>query len=273
MEAQQLVDRYFESTVGYWDEVYRECDLAGTIYQRRNEETLKWVAQLRLPPDSRIVDVGCGTGKTSIAVARMGFSVCALDRVPAMLEQTASQAAQAMLSAQIVPTLGDACALNFDSETFDLTIALGLLPWLNDAKLAFAEMLRVTKRNGHLILSSDNSHRLNYLLDPLENPLAVPLRRKIANWLRRANCLRNESAIPLRMHSVPQFRQFLREQNAEIVREATIGFGPFTFLRQPIVAARLGRRVHATLQSLADRSTPIVSAMGAHHLVLVRRPQ
>ena len=270
-QAQQLVDRYFESAVTYWDDVYRESDLAGTVYQRRKEETLKWVADLRLPADARIIDVGCGTGRTSVAIAQMGFSVCALDRVPAMLVQTQRHAAQAMVSGQIIPKLGDVSALDFDNQSFHLTVALGLLPWLSDPTHALREMLRITRPDGYLILSSDNSHRLNYLLDPMENPIAVPLRRRIATWLRRAHLLQHEATIPVRMLSPAKFRRFLCDHQLSLVREATIGFGPFTFLRQPLFSDRIGTRIHQTLQSLADRKTAVLAEMGAHHLVLVKR--
>jgi ubiquinone/menaquinone biosynthesis C-methylase UbiE len=270
-QAQQLVDRYFESAVSYWDDVYRECDLAATVYQRRKEETLKWVADLRLPSDARIIDVGCGTGRTSVAVAQMGFSVCALDRVPAMLEQTQRHAVQAMVSGRIIPKLGDVSALDFEDHAFHLTVALGLLPWLGDPGQALREMLRVTRPDGYLILSSDNSCRLNYLLDPMENPMAVPLRRRGATLLRRARLMQRESAIPLRMLSPAKFRRFLQSQDLQVVREATIGFGPFTFFRQPLFSDRICTRIHRALQSLADRKAAVLSEMGAHHLVLVKR--
>ena len=269
--AQHLVDRYFESTVRYWNEVYHDRDLASTIYQRRREETLKWVADLRLPPNSRIIDVGCGSGVTSVAIAAMGHLVCALDRVPAMLGQTCHHAEQGGVAEQVTPMLGDVSALEFDDGSFDLTIANGLLPWVSDPLRALAEMLRVTKPNGHLILSSDNAHRLNYLLDPIENPMFAPLRRLLADWLRRAGLMRADGIVPVRMQSVSQFRKFLRGHNLEIVRETTIGFGPFTFLRQSIVSDRLGIRLHDKLQSLADTKFPLLSASGAHHLVLVKR--
>ena len=270
-QAQHLVDRYFESTVRYWNEVYRERDLAGTIYQRRRETTLKWVADLRLSPNSRIIDVGCGSGTTSVAIAAMGHSVWALDRVPAMLEQTRRHAEQGGVAEQVAPVLGDASAMKFNDGSFDLTIALGLLPWVSDPIRALAEMLRVTKSDGHLILSSDNAHRLNYLLDPIENPVLAPVRRRLADWLRRAGLMRADGIIPVRMQSVSQFCRFLRAQNIEIARETTIGFGPFTFLRQSIVPDHLGIRLHEKLQSLADTKFPLLSASGTHHLVLVKR--
>jgi len=268
-EAQQLVDRHFASSVKYWDKVYRERDLAATIYQRRKQQTLSWVAQLGLSSDSKIIDVGCGTGRTAVALAQMGFQVCALDHVPAMLDQARRCAAQAMVSEQVIPTLGNVSAMQFEDGTFDLTVALGLLPWVSDPDQALEEMLRVTKPEGYLILSSDNSYRLNYLLDPLEHPLAVPVRRRVARWLRRAQLL--PSAIPLRMQSVARFRRLLSFHNLQILNETTIGFGPFTFFRQPVFSDQMGIKLHHILQSLADGRLPLLSAVGAHHIVLLKR--
>jgi len=270
-QAQQLVDRYFESTVGYWDDVYRERDLAATVYQRRKEDTLKWMANLHLPDDSRIIDIGCGTGTTAVAIARMGFSVCALDRVPAMLDQTRRHAQQGGVAGQVTPTLGDVSALKFDDGSFDLTIALGLLPWVSNPVRALGEMLRVTKSGGHLILSSDNSYRLNYLFDPIENPILAPVRKRVVESLRRAGLMRADGIVPVRMQSVSQFRRFLHAHNLQVVKETTIGFGPFTFLRQSIFPGGSAIRLHNKLQSLADSKFPLLSATGAHHLVLVRR--
>ena len=270
-QAQHLVDRYFESTARYWNEVYCERDLAGTIYRRRKEETLEWVNDLPLPANSRIIDVGCGSGTTSVAIARMGHSVWALDRVPAMLEQTRRHAEHGGVAEQVTPVVGNVSALEFEDCTFDLTIALGLLPWISNPIQALQEMLRVTKSDGHLILSSDNSYRLNYLLDPIDNPVFAPVRRQFADWLRRAGLMRADGIIPVRMQSVSQFRHFLQARNLEVVRETTIGFGPFALLRQSIVPERLGIRLHDKLQSMADSKFPLLSASGAHHLVLVKR--
>jgi ubiquinone/menaquinone biosynthesis C-methylase UbiE len=270
-EAQQLVDRHFAASVNYWDGIYRKRNFAATVYQRRKEQTLSWVAQLGLSTDSRVIDVGCGTGRTAVALAQMGFHVCALDHVPAMLEQARRCADQAMVSELVIPTLGDVSALQFEDGTFTLTMALGLFPWVSDPAQALKEMLRVTKPGGYLILSSDNSWRLNYLLDPLEHPLAVPARRRLGGWLRRAHILPNDGAIAVRMQSVARFRRFLRAHDLEILKETTVGFGPFTFFRQPLFSDQMGIRLHHSLQSLADGRLPLLSAAGSHHIVLVRR--
>ncbi len=269
--AQRLVDTYFESAVTYWNDVYHERDLASTVYQRRNEETLKWVAGLNLAPSARVIDIGCGTGSTAVGLARMGFLVCALDRVPGMLEHTRKRAQHSLVAEQVTPMLGNVCALDFPDETFDLTLALGLLPWVSNPDLAVIEMIRVTKPGGRLILSNDNSWRLNYLLDPLENPIVVPFRRRVALRLRSLGLLHGNGSIAVRMHSVAQFDRFLRAHGLEVEKETTIGFGPFTFLRYPLFRDPTAIRLHQRFQTFGDRKMPLLRAMGAHHLVLVRR--
>lgn len=49
----------------------------------------------KLPPGSSILDVGCGTGRHSIGLARQGFKVTGLDQSEGMLNEAKKAAAQA----------------------------------------------------------------------------------------------------------------------------------------------------------------------------------
>src|SRR2546421_429442 len=54
-----------------------------------------------------------------------------------------------------------------------------VLAWLGRAELAIQEMARVTRAGGYIIFTADNRSRLNLLLDPWQNPVLVPLRRRV----------------------------------------------------------------------------------------------
>jgi 2-polyprenyl-3-methyl-5-hydroxy-6-metoxy-1,4-benzoquinol methylase len=99
--AQKLVDDYFESAAGYWDQLYSEPGLLGRIYQRRREVTLEWIREQDLAPDARILDVGCGAGATAVPLAAHGYNVLAVDRLPAMLQLVERNASSASHSASI----------------------------------------------------------------------------------------------------------------------------------------------------------------------------
>src|SRR5438105_7547456 len=85
---QQQVNAYFQSSSDYWRRIYETRDLLPLIYQARHAAVLEWLAQLRLPQTSKILEVGCGAGMLTSDLARLGYSVEAVDSVPAMVELT-----------------------------------------------------------------------------------------------------------------------------------------------------------------------------------------
>jgi SAM-dependent methyltransferase len=53
---------------------------------------LAWL-RARLAPGSRVVDVGCGTGRYAVELARLGFEVVGVDESPAMLAHARAKVA------------------------------------------------------------------------------------------------------------------------------------------------------------------------------------
>ena len=102
----------------------------------------------RLPPRSEVLEVGCGAGLTTVALAQRGLRVHAIDPVPTMIELTQWHAAEAGLSGAVDAGLGDVHALPFDNDAFDLVVALGVLTWLHSPLIALQEMARVTRTRG-----------------------------------------------------------------------------------------------------------------------------
>src|SRR5262245_6464495 len=92
--SQQHVSEYFESTAAYWKTLYSDDRLLPTIYQDRHNTALGWIQDLNLSPSARILEIGCGTGFLTSALARNGFTVDALDSTTAMLQMTRSEAAR-----------------------------------------------------------------------------------------------------------------------------------------------------------------------------------
>jgi SAM-dependent methyltransferase len=85
------------------------------------------VQELGLQPGEAILDVGCGTGRHAVELARRGCRVTGLDVSPGML----AQARQAAAAAQVAVDFRQADATDFSFETpFDAVICLceGALP-------------------------------------------------------------------------------------------------------------------------------------------------
>ncbi|MEW6280347.1 MAG: methyltransferase domain-containing protein, partial [Candidatus Eremiobacterota bacterium] len=87
-------------------------------------ETIAHVAFLRsflaLPPGSRILDLACGSGRLSVALARLGYRVVALDSGRRLLDHAQRAAAQAGQNIEFV--CQDMRALDFDAR-FDFAFS------------------------------------------------------------------------------------------------------------------------------------------------------
>jgi demethylmenaquinone methyltransferase/2-methoxy-6-polyprenyl-1,4-benzoquinol methylase len=115
------------------------------------------VLQLARPqPGERALDLCCGTGDLTLALAKHGANVIGLDFSDAMLavaKEKASHrgAVMAAQSSKIEFIRGDAQQIPFPENTFDvLTIGYGLRN-LADLDAGLRDMLRVTRPGGRLV--------------------------------------------------------------------------------------------------------------------------
>ncbi len=94
----------------------------------------------------RVLDVGCGTGHLAFAVAGRspGSEIRAVDFAPAYIEY----ANRNNQSPRVHFTVGDACALEFPSQSFDRVLSLLVLHFVPQPEKAIAEMCRVAKPGG-----------------------------------------------------------------------------------------------------------------------------
>jgi ubiquinone/menaquinone biosynthesis C-methylase UbiE len=94
--------------------------------------------------DRLILDVGTGTGRAALLMARGGARVTAVDASNEMLEVARQRAAGE--HAQIRFQRGDAHALQFRDREFDVVICLRLLMHAPDWRSCMAELCRVAER-------------------------------------------------------------------------------------------------------------------------------
>ncbi|MEN3342889.1 MAG: hypothetical protein V7644_2293 [Actinomycetota bacterium] len=99
--------------------------------------------------DERALDVGTGAGALALALAPLVASVVGVDRVQELLSLARERAAA---FGNVVFVEGDATALPFADDSFDLAGTLRTLHHVPRPELVVAELARVTRRGGRLLV-------------------------------------------------------------------------------------------------------------------------
>lgn len=105
-----------------------------------------------LEPGARVLDIGSGAGTDSLIAAQMvgaGGRVTGIDMTPEMLVKARASAA-AMNATNVEFVAGEAEALPFESESFDIAISNGVIDLLPDKDPVFAEIHRVLMPGGRV---------------------------------------------------------------------------------------------------------------------------
>src|SRR5215213_8179162 len=121
-DHQKEIDSYFDSRSSEWEEIYSTRTVQGVIHQTRMAVVLEWIDDLALAEGSRILEVGCGAGLTTIELARRGYVVDAIDSSEAMVECALRGVTESDAGDRVKVFRGDANALPFEDDAFALVL-------------------------------------------------------------------------------------------------------------------------------------------------------
>ncbi|WP_457557301.1 class I SAM-dependent methyltransferase [Candidatus Harpocratesius sp.] len=157
------VINYYRKKALHYDEDYSEW-----YWKLYNDLTWNFLKPY-LPHNNtaRVLDVGAGTGKWAIKLAKMGFHVDCIDISPEMLKIAKEKVKIFDLTSNITFQIKDIRDLSYLSDnSYDLVLALGdVISYCIDDSLAVKELYRVTKHDGWCIASLDSKfiYMLNHI--------------------------------------------------------------------------------------------------------------
>ncbi len=97
-----------------------------------------------------LLDVGCGDGALAAEFAQRGARVTGTDADPVMIAAARQRSENEAARLRLIE--GRAEALPFHDDAFDYTLAVTTLCFVEDARRAIAEMARVLKPGGRLLI-------------------------------------------------------------------------------------------------------------------------
>ena len=142
-----------------------------------NVDFLQLIAQRwKLDAVREVLDVGCGVGHWSMVLASVlhgDVRVTGIDREPSWVDEAGARARARGLEGRFIYLPGEAQRLPFPDDSFDLTTCQTVLIHVPDPAAAIAEMVRVTRPGGLVMVAEPNNLTESLLLDSISNQASI----------------------------------------------------------------------------------------------------
>ena len=184
---QQHFDWYADNTQQTWS----EFEQLGCVQALDAIIMGPW--RRRILPGTRLLDIGCGQGRSTFLVVRPDIDVVAFDISKALVREAVGRADA---EARVTFLVADATSMPFVDESFDYALTCGVLHHLPAPDRVCREIGRVLKSKGIFFAAENNRSVLRPVFELLQRlrPLwyeeageyAQMSRRELAGWLREA---------------------------------------------------------------------------------------
>ncbi len=194
--------------------------------------------------DRRVLDVGTGTGRAAVLLARAGARVTGVDASDEMLAIARSRAADQ--GVRVVLGRGDAHALEFPDRSFDIVVSLRVLMHTPGWRQCLAELCRVSDRlvvfdypsAASVALLQSLARRAAHAFGARTEPYRVFTGRAVARELTRAGfrvrSVHRQFVLPIAFHKAIGSRRFTEWSEGVLDRAGLLrAFGsPVTVLAE-----------------------------------------
>ncbi|HPG24986.1 MAG: metalloregulator ArsR/SmtB family transcription factor [Spirochaetaceae bacterium] len=186
MLRRTLAAREARTGRSFFDAVGPEWDALRRVF---GDDLLRARAMSALVPEGlEVADIGTGTGVLALELARLGLDVVGLDRSEAMLEGARRnwEAMRREASGRLELRIGDAHALPLDDASVDAAFAHMVLHSLAEPERAIAEMARIVRPGGRVVLVDFLPHEHAWMQSELGLLWLGFPRETVEDWLAAA---------------------------------------------------------------------------------------
>ncbi len=261
MSLNQRIQEFYDASSGLWEEIWGEhlhhgyYGINGRERKERRqaqidliEELLAW-GQVSQPED--ILDVGCGIGGSSLYLAdKYTAKATGITLSPVQADRAKVRAASQGLGDRTTFLVGDALAMPFADDSFDLVWSLESAEHFPDKQKFLQEAYRVLKPGGLLLLATWCHRPITLATGELTSQEQQHLAE-----IYRVYCLPP-------VISIPEYKNLAQQANFQNIRTADWSSEVAPFWDAVIASAFSGEAMLGLLQSLRQgKWQPIEGAL------------
>jgi ubiquinone/menaquinone biosynthesis C-methylase UbiE len=256
-DRRPAVRAYFDRNVREWD-TERYLD---QTYVGRARHALRWLR--RLGAGTRVLDLGCGTGRQTVDALRAGHAVVSADFSFQMARATRDRVLRECPGTAPAVVVADALHPPFRPGSFDAVMALGVIGFVPDPPEMLRQANGLLRPGGTLVCDVGVPER-RVLLHALGGALDGPLTALRRAWRERVRRLPPESPRAAEGWYRQHFTKHAPDEIESLLRRAgltPVGCGGSGFGELRVLGRRLlPWRVEQALTALLGRLTGVRGA-------------
>jgi len=253
-EHRRVID-FFDVEYAWWQEVYAPTlprrFFSFEMIKRRDLVVRLLHKYATAGAQAQILECGCGPGGILGEVANRHCRLTGIDINPRYLARARSNFGKDVAWIQ-----ADVENLPFCDQSFDIVCCIGVLSYLQNDEAAVAEIARVVKSGGVVIMALPNWLMLDKIFDPYYYLVWLPsraLRHVFPAFAAAPQDSNRFNTAMIRRYRPATISTVFRRHGLVEVESCNVSFGPMTFWRHEVFPLRFSIRMSEVLSALGKK--------------------